>query len=171
MAKDELWSFGFNIQQADALEKSQCLTIKIKSAEILFKYYEKFGYYKSKISQKEINNTCNSSVEKHSISIFQNFIGLLSHSKQRNIPERILSFIYEFFTLILSRKDKTVINLLESSIQSIISNLLIFNNKMNLKDQSDFYEVIMLFFIFLGSKFSFNFSNFFWFQENKNPLN
>jgi len=91
VAQGELWSFPLNLEQAEALKKSNSLIIKVKSAEILFKIYEKFSY-KTKITKKEINPVSNLIKEKYALVIFENFMGLLSHSTQRKIPDRIIFF-------------------------------------------------------------------------------
>lgn len=141
ISKDHLLSFPLDNQQAEKLERNKCLIIKIKSVEILFKFYQKFDYNKSNINKKIIHHESYLIVEKYAYDIFNIFINLLKFSTEKNIPEKILCCIYEFFILIISKRDKNLIKLLESNIDWIISDYIVQNNKMNLKDQNDFYEV------------------------------
>jgi len=137
-----LFSFPQNLNQAEFLECSIILSIKTKSAEILFKIYEKYSY-KLKVNKKDKNAFSDLISNKYSFKIFDSFVYLLSISNDKNIPEKILCYIYEFFSLILIRKEKYLISYLESNIQTIIKNYIIYNNKKCFRSQYDFLEVIL----------------------------
>ena len=143
MSNNSLLLIPNDINQIEFLEKSKVLMIKIKSSEILYKLYEKYSY-KSKITKKDTNNFSNLISYTYSVLIFENYLLLLNYSCEKNLPNQILCNIYEFFTLILIRNDQKILPLLEQNVQIIISNFLIYNNKLTSRDQYDYTEVIKI---------------------------
>lgn len=150
-----LWTLPQNIDQFEFLEKNAILNIKIKSTEILFRFYEKFAL-KIRVSKKDKNQNSEQNIiysmvsEKYSPILFHNFLSLLTASTSKHYPDCIISYIYEFFSLILIRRDNILLPLLTSNVENVVKHFLIYNNKLSFRDQYDFIEVnkyILSFFI------------------------
>jgi len=140
LSNEFLWSYPQNIEQNKFLEKNSILKIKNLSTEILLKFY-KNNFFNS--FNKQINIDLNNDLvsENFSEQILEVFLIIVNSSYNKNIPDNIISCIYEFFSLILIRRDKKLKNLLEKNIQSIITKYLIINNKMPQRDQFYFFQV------------------------------